>query len=69
MQKTALFPAITRLANAIRAHRPRHLYHATISFCGQIYTVEVEAQDYASAQQEAERMLDDCGSLLGITHS
>ncbi len=69
MQKTTMFPIISRLVSALRANRSRNVYHATISFGGLIYTVEVEAQDYASAQQETERILDDCGFLLNLTQA
>jgi len=69
MQKTSAAPIISRLANALRAIPSRNVYHATISFGGLVYTVEVEAKDYPSAQQEAERMLDDCGFLLNLTRA
>jgi len=67
MQKMPVSQTVSRLAGCIRSLLSRRIYYATISFCGLVYTVEIEAPDYLSAQQEAERMLDDCGFLLNLT--
>ncbi len=44
-------------------------YTATMTICGSVVRIPIEAPDHARAQVEALRILDDCGELLEISEA